>query len=126
MKRKIVPFRAEIPPSSTRVFYHRIAKAGSVEGVNTRIYSGPQGSLRIVPELVNYNDSAQPLLLRADAGDKQSDNDLLNLYISGDDDVFEHPTYVPTDVDDYIKLTVTNTDATYTYSLVCDVVLTEV
>jgi hypothetical protein len=115
-KQKPVLFRASIPPNTEKTFKYRIPKAGSIDKVTIRFYSGPQGDFQITPLLVNYNDQRQPIIQYAEGSNK---------FVAGDNDIFEFPTSIPVDVDDEIHVIAKNVETVYSYDLVVDFIVTE-
>lgn len=113
-KKEVVSFRKTIPAGQTIILYERIKAQGTVEELRVRFYPGQARELRVYPIILHKGDQAENMLTYAESSDN---------YLSGDDDNLIMPSIVPVDNDDQIKITAINTNATYDYTLVVDVVI---
>jgi hypothetical protein len=114
MKTEVIAFRKDIAPNTTDVLHERVKHDGRVKEIRVRFYRGVEQSLKVRPfiehkgnrieEVFTYPNTAKP-------------------FLDGEDDYFLFPVTVDVEYDDYIKVWGQNTDATYTYTLVCDVVV---
>lgn len=116
MGQKPVLFRKEIAPLEKDKLTYRIPSNGTIDKLTVRFYPGPEGDLRIRPLLINYSDQPQRIVHYAEGGKD---------YISGENDEYNYPVSIAVQIDDEIHIYYENLDATNTYSLVVDVVLTE-
>lgn len=97
--KKVVSFRGEVAPGTTRVFRYDLRKDGTIEEIVNRIYSGPVGLLKIRPYLVSQGEVFESMLKFSDGG---------NDYISGDDDRDRFDVTMPFVRGNYIEVRATN------------------
>jgi hypothetical protein len=113
-KKEVVSFRKSIPANTTMAFTERVKGPGTIEGLNVKFYQGQQMSLHMNPSVVHKGEKRESLLTFAGSTDA---------FLSGDNDTFNYPCTISVDNDDYINISVTNTDATYAYNLSVDVII---
>lgn len=113
-KVEVVSFRKVIAPSTEQTFVERIKSPGTIEQARVRFYPGQQKALQVQPYVIHKGQLREDLLTYSEGTDK---------YLSGDDDTFEFPCVVTVDYDDELHVYAKNTDATYSYTLVIDVVV---
>lgn len=115
MKAEVMSFRREITPGQSLVLTERIKDRGEVSEVRIRFYPGQERSLQVRPFLQLFNLQTEDLFTWAGNSSES--------WLSGDDDYFVFPVSASVVPDDNVAVWVNNTDATYTYTLVCDVVV---
>lgn len=115
MKTEVMSFRQDIAPSTSMILTERIKDKGSVVEIRVRFYPGQERSLQVRPYLQMFNSMTEDLFTWAGGSTDR--------FLSGDDDYLVFPVSAEVVTDDNIAVWVNNIDATYTYTLVCDVVV---
>lgn len=110
--KEVVAFRQEIDPGERLVLKERMKDRGIIEKLYVRFYSGVENSLRVRPFVMHNNRSPEDFLTYN-----------ANSFITGEDDYFEFPVSIWIDIDDDLCVEVVNVDLNFTYSLVCDIVV---
>jgi hypothetical protein len=113
-KKEVILFSKSIPANTVDVLQERVKSPGTIEKVQLRFYRGQQLALQATP-FVEHKGAQIEHLISYPSTSKQ--------YISGDDDNFDFDVVVTVDIDDFVKLRVHNTDATYAYDVVCMVTI---
>lgn len=108
-------FRKDILPNTTEYLEERIKGNGLIEQVNIRFYAGVESSLEVKPYVLE--DGRKPNHLFTYPNNQEN-------FITGDNDYFEIPVTIEIENDDMLVIEVKNTDTNYTYTLVCDVIIT--
>lgn len=114
MKQEVVAFRANVNPSTSQVFTERIKDGGRVTEVRVRFYPGQERDLQVRPYLQLLNRQTEDLLTYPAGTDG---------FLSGDNDYLTFPVSLEVVMDDMIAVWVNNVNATYTYTVVVDVVV---
>lgn len=120
MKTEVMSFRQDIPPSTTKTITEVVKAKGEVIEVRLRFYPGQERSLQVRPFLKLAELQAEDLFTW---GGSNNGTGAPDKFLSGDDDYFVYPVSATVDRVDQVAVWVNNSDPTYTYTLVCDVVV---
>lgn len=115
MKAEVMSFRQDIQPLQTLTLTERIKDTGEVSEIRIRFYPGQERSLQVRPFVQLFNSMSEDLFTWAGGSTEK--------FLSGDDDYLVFPVTANVVADDLIAVWVSNTDANYVYTLVCDVVI---
>jgi hypothetical protein len=115
MKAEVMSFRQDIPPQTMMTLSERIKDVGAVTEVRVRFYPGQERGLQVRPFVKLFNSMSEDLFTWAGGSTEK--------FLSGDDDYLVFPVTADVVADDEIAVWVNNTDTTYTYTLVVDVVI---
>lgn len=114
MKKEVIVFKKTIQPLEEVRFEERIKDNGVIESLRVRFYTGVENSLQVIPYVDHKINRREDLLSYNEGGDK---------FISGNDDYFIYPLYIPVEYDDDLNVYVKNINATYPYTLSVDVII---
>lgn len=112
--KEIISFRKDIAPNTKDVLAERIKDNCTIEEIRVRFYTGQQGALKVYPFVEHKGHKMESFFTFPST---------TNNYLNGDDDYFVFPVSIPCDYDDYVKVQVENTDGTYAYTCVVDMVI---
>lgn len=115
MKAEVMSFRQDIAPNTVLTLTERIKDKGEIIEVRVKFYPGQERALQIRPFVQLFNSMTEDLFTWAGGTTEK--------FLSGDDDYFVYPVSATVEADDNVAIWVNNTDPTYTYTLVCDVVV---
>lgn len=113
-KKEIVSFRKDIAPNTNDWLQERIKANGVVTEIRVRFYPGVERSLKVRPYVEHKGKKPEDMFTYPATTEP---------FITGDDDYYTFPVWVEVAYDDFVKIYVQNTELTYTYTLVVDVVV---
>lgn len=112
-RKEVIAFRGTIAAGASGTLSERVKADGTVESVRARFYPGQQLALRVRPYVEHHGRKQEDLVTYVGSVG----------YLAGDDDSFDFPVVVDVSYDDEIKLDYNNTDGTFDYDLVVDIVV---
>jgi hypothetical protein len=112
MKAENISFRKVIQPLESGMLKERVKANGVIRQVSIRFYSGQEKSLRVRPFVLHKASRAEDFFTYVEGTD---------VFMSGDNDVFNFPITLDVEYDDQIAVSYENTSSAYPYSLVVDV-----
>jgi hypothetical protein len=114
VKKEVLSFRKDIQPGASETITERIKENGRVVNIRLRFYPGVERELRVRPYVLHKGQKQEDVFTYA--GDTEA-------YITGDDDYLEFAVSIDVEYDDEMKVFASNENATYAYTLVCDVII---
>jgi hypothetical protein len=114
LKTEVLSFRKDILPNSNVLLKERIKDTGRVTEIRVRFYPGQERQLQVKPYGLLTGNRAEDVLTYVGGTET---------YLTGDNDYFVFPVSLELNMDDEFAVSAVNLSSSYTYTLVCDVVV---
>lgn len=114
MKSEVVSFRTKLAAGQSITLKERVKADGQLTEIRVRFYPGNQLALKVKPYVKHKGNKDEDVFTYAAGTDS---------LLAGDDDYFVFPVTVDVENDDEVVVFAQNTETTFTYSVVVDMVL---
>lgn len=114
MKKEIISFRSNISALDDTSFKERIKDNGVIEELRIRFNPGCQNTLLVNPYVSHKIKKREDLITFAEG---------TQTFISGDNDYFVFPVYIPVEYDDDLIVECQSIDTLYDHMLAIDIVI---